>query len=99
MREAATVVQDSELLGRLSVGNMVAIEAKYHPRFLLDLYRRVQKAQQESTDDNKHKGTASISDVVFAELVLYIEEERQNHESAPVFKLAELSKLCKSQIC
>ena len=35
---------------------------------------------------------------MFAELVLYIEETRQRDESAPVFKLAELSQLYKSQM-
>ena len=35
---------------------------------------------------------------MFAELVLYIEETRQDEETAPVFKLAELAQLYHSQM-
>lgn len=34
---AASLLQDTELVGRLSVGDMVAIEAKYHPKCLVGL--------------------------------------------------------------
>ena len=98
VRTAATLLQDTELLGRLSAGDMVAIEAKYHARCLLGLYHRVRKANLEGLEDNGQGHAASTSGVVFAELVLYIEESRQHHESAPVFKLAELSQLYKSRM-
>ena len=40
---AATLLQDTELIGQLSVGDMVAIEAKYHARCLLGLLSSRQK--------------------------------------------------------
>ena len=95
---AASLLQDTELLGRLSAGDMVAIEAKYHPRCLVGLYNRARKANLEGLEDNGQGHTASTSGVVFAELVLYIEETRQHDGSAPVFKLAELSQLYKSRM-
>ena len=61
---------------------MVAIEAKYHARCLLGLYHRVRKANLEGLADNGQGHAASTSGVAFAELVLYIEESRQHHESA-----------------
>ncbi|KAJ8394427.1 hypothetical protein AAFF_G00046380 [Aldrovandia affinis] len=39
-----------------------------------------------------------MSAVVFAELVLYIEEARQDEETAPVFRLADLVQLYQSRI-
>ena len=39
-----------------------------------------------------------MSAVVFAELVLYIEETRQVEETAPVFILADLVQLCQSRM-
>ena len=69
---AATLLQDTELLGRLSAGDMVAIEAKYHARCLLRLYHCTRRATLESLEDNGQGHAASTSGVVFAELVLYI---------------------------
>ena len=98
VRAAATLLQDTELLGRLNAGDMVAIEAKYHTRRLLRLHHRARRATLEGLEDNGQGHAASTSGVVFAELVLYIEETRQRDESAPVFKLAELSQLYKSRL-
>ena len=36
--------------------------------------------------------------IVFAELVLYIEETRQDEKTTPIFKLTELAQLYKSRI-
>ena len=48
--------------------------------------------------DDCQRQVASASAIVFAELVLYIEETRQDEETAPVFKLAELAQLYHSQM-
>ena len=77
---------------------MVAIEAKYQARCLLGLFHRARKANLEGLEDNGQGHASSTSGVVFAQLVIYIEESRQHHESAPVFKLAELSQLYKSRM-
>ena len=37
VRECASLVNDSRLIGKLALGNMVAIEAKYHAKCLVDL--------------------------------------------------------------
>ena len=72
MRVAATLLQETELLGRLSAGDMVAIEAKYRVRCLLRLYHRARRATLEGLEDNGQGHAASTSGVVLAELVLYI---------------------------
>ena len=40
VRSCANIIKDNVLLGKLSRGDMIAIEAKYHPACLLDLYRK-----------------------------------------------------------
>ena len=77
----ATLLEDTELLRQLSAGDMVAIEAKYHIKCLVSLYNSARKANLEGLDDNGQGNAASVSDIVFAELVLYIEETRQDEET------------------
>ena len=79
---------DTELLGRLSGGDMVALDAQYHLQCLTGLYNRARSAQPTEPQDSDQE--RAMSAVVFAELVLYIEETRQDEETAPVFKLSDL---------
>ena len=41
----------------------------------------IRKANLEGLDDNGQGNAALVSDIVFAELVLYIEETRQDEET------------------
>ena len=77
---------------------MVAIEAKYHIKRLVGLYNRARKANLEGLNDNGQGNAASVSDIVVAELVLYIGETRQDEKTTPIFKLTELAQLYKSRI-
>ena len=72
------------------MGDMVALEAKYHPKCLLALYYRA-KTTVEAEPKTDHEGVMSI--IVLAELVLYIEETHLEEGTAPVFRLADLAKL------
>ena len=96
VRDWAALLEDTELLGRLSAGDMVTQEAKYHKKCLSVLHNRVRKAQPKGP---KHKDKErEVSGIVFAELVLYIEEARLDEETAPVFKLANLVELYQSRM-
>ena len=48
VRESVTLVEDTSLLGKLSNGNMIALEAKYH-KCLLDLYSSARKIRADSS--------------------------------------------------
>ena len=53
---SAKILRDTVLLAKLSVGDMVAIDAVYHLRCLASLYRRahsVRKETQEHDDTSK----------------------------------------------
>ena len=43
--ESAAVVEDTDLLARLSMGDMVALEAKYNTKCLLALYKCARKVK------------------------------------------------------
>lgn len=97
VRECAALVEDDDLLRRLSGGDMIVLESKYHAKCLASLYYRastVQTGQDEANNlDNMPHGIA------FAELVTYIEESRlEDPTTSPVFKLADLSNLYSSRI-
>ena len=88
IRDWATIPEYTKLLGRLSAGGMVVQDAKYHNKCLSVLHNRVRKAESEGP---KYKANErEVSGIVFAELVLYIEEARLVEETAHVFKLANL---------
>ena len=92
----AEQVGDSELQAKLSRGDMVAQDAKYHRRCLLDLYYRAKVAKKGT--DLEAERDSMISSIALAELVLHIEECHLEDETAPVFRLADLVSLYKSRM-
>ena len=71
VRDWATILEVTELLGQLSTGDMVAQDAKYYNKCLSVLPNRVRKA--ESVGPQYKAKDREVSGIVFAELVLYIE--------------------------
>lgn len=96
VRNSAYLLQDSKLLAKLSAGDMVALEAKYHLHCLASLYNRSRavKDKMEPRSDDK----AALHSIVFAELVSYVDDARTDTSVAPVFKLAELANLYTSRL-
>ena len=88
VRRCATLIEDTELLGKLSGGDMTALEGKYHAKCLVALYNKARapkKSKETESDEEK-----MLSGLVFAELVMFIEETRSEENVAPVFRLADL---------
>ena len=92
----ATIREDTELLGRLSARDKLAHDANYHKKCLSVLHNRVRKAESEGP--NYKAKEREVSGIVFAELVLYIEEARLDEETAQLFKLANLVELYQSRM-
>ena len=96
VRACAVQLKDTELLAKLSTGDMVALEAKYHSKCLVGLYNRARMIKSEGGNIDE---TNEISAIAFAEVVMHIEEVRQADETgAPVFKLSDLGQLYSSRI-
>jgi len=92
VRESAMKLKRNDLLAKLSSGDMIAIEAKYHARCLVSLYNDVRKLEIKSKSEEE-KSMSSLHGIAFASLVSYLEEHRDSGETAPVFKLADLGRL------
>ena len=65
VRQCATQIGDHELLARLSMGDMRALDAKYHSKCLMSLYNRA-KASVNAEDQTGHESV--VSGIVLAEL-------------------------------
>ena len=90
VRTCALQIQDQKLLAKLSSGDLIAQEAKYHPACLVDLYRKAQSQNKEKcgtelSEENIRQG------IVFAELIEFIEECKEADRL--VFRLADLTAL------
>lgn len=75
---------------------MVALEAKYHTKCLLALYNRARKVKTDAQQERDRE--REISGIVFAELVMHIEETSLEASTAPVFKIADLAHLYMSRM-
>ena len=81
---------DEELLAKLSAGDLVALEAKYHAPCLASLYKKAERVKKK-----KAKKMGQLLDDWriwrFAELISFIEKLRMVSTALlPVFRLAEL---------
>jgi hypothetical protein len=89
VRKCALKLEDKPLLAKLSGGDLIAQEAKYHVKCLASLYNKARgtKMNEDPDEDDVNHGIA------LAELVSYIEEARMDSAVSPVFKLIDLATL------
>ena len=94
VRKCALKLEDKRLLAKLSGGDRIAQEAKYHVKCLLSLYNKARgtKLNEDPDQDDVNQGIA------LAELVSYIEEARMDSDVAPLFKLIDLATLYKARM-
>ena len=102
VNECALTLSDGKLLAKLSGGDVVAQELKYHPACLAALYNRkrayLKAIGQEHSDESSCSKEAYP--LAFSELLIYINETKSNREgtSSVVFKLADLTKIYKERL-
>lgn len=95
VRECALQLQDENLLAKLSTGDLIALEAKYHVQCLVSLYNQCRRIKPSYKDEN----ISSINHgLALAELVAYIEDARADNVYAPVFKLSDLAKMYSTRV-
>lgn len=90
---------DGKLIARLSGGDTVAQEFKYHLSCLTVLYNKerphlaaIKEQSQEQSRENE------ISPLVFSELLAYIVETKTSTEGPVIFKLADLTRMYKERL-
>ncbi|KAG0717679.1 hypothetical protein GWK47_053917 [Chionoecetes opilio] len=92
VRRCATELGDTKLLAKLSAGDMIAIEAKYHRNCLRALYNKIRPAALKDEDADRLHGIA------FAELVVFMEDMHADEDNALVFKLSDVANLYKTRL-
>ena len=94
VRKCAHDLQDDELLAKLSAGDLIALEAKYHAKCLAGLYNKCRSLNNQphtSSSETTCHGTA------LAKLISYIQDSR-SEENIKLFKLANLTKLYEDRL-
>lgn len=99
LNECATTLGECKILARLSAGDAIAQEFKYHKDCLTTLYNRerchLAALQKQENEDSQKKG---IHPLVYSELLAYIVETNTNSDAPVVFKLADLITLYKQRL-
>eukprot|EP00112_Aurelia_sp_Birch-Aquarium-sp1_P002122 Seg1231.1 transcript_id=Seg1231.1/GoldUCD/mRNA.D3Y31 product="hypothetical protein" protein_id=Seg1231.1/GoldUCD/D3Y31 len=92
VHDAALVTEDQILLGKLSSGDLIAQEVKYHAKCLTSLYNKARSAARGKNDDSQE---AKICiGIAFAELASYLEDSRSGNDTTlNRFKMTDLAKL------
>ena len=88
-------LQDFDLLAKLSEGDMIAQDAMYHPLWLLAFYKKAKSANGNSApivDEEKE-----LHGMVLAELLVFMQLERDRLGGNCVFKMADLAALYKKR--
>lgn len=99
LHQCATNLQDKKLLAKLSAGDVVAQEFKYHGGCLKALYNKerahlssLNKLQSEVGEEFE------INQIIFAELVTHIVETQRGSSGGVVFKLVDLGNLYEERL-
>ena len=95
VRKYAAVLQDENLLAKLSTGDLVAMEAKYHNACLTSLSNR---ARALDTEDKDEDHTLQLESIALAELVIFIKDSWSEADVIPIHKLADLSDMYTSRL-
>lgn len=95
VRQCALQIQDQNLLAKLSTGDLIALEAKYHVQCLVSLYNR---ARQTKGSVEQDRCTIDHQGIALAELVTYIEDAQADSEIVPIFKLADLVRMYSTRV-
>lgn len=74
LRQIATELQDASLLSRISGGDLIAIEAKYHINCLVAYKNRYRSAQRACASESSNSAEENVLQArAFAEVISYIE--------------------------
>ena len=73
VRECAALLNERKLIAKLSVGDLIAIEAKYHAKCLVALYNQAKPFKQQAS--KPADGTSvQLDELAFAVLFAYIDK-------------------------
>ena len=92
VRQSARILEDNFLLGKLSAGDMVALDEMFHAKCLISLYNKANQCYGRDYDDNEKY----LHGIVLAELASFMEQPANTVDG--VFKLKELAKMYRNRL-
>ena len=96
VKRCAIELEDQKLIAKLSCGDLVAQDARYHANCLAMLYNSHSRSTAEKQGNNFN---GVLYGTALAELVGFIEETRQNNKDViTVFRLADLVRLYSNRL-
>ena len=95
VRKYTLQLQDESLLAKLSTGDLIALEAKYHGRCLVSLCNR---ARQKREPKDEGDISAVNQGIALAELIAKIEDARADSEHVSVFNQVDLVKMYSTRL-
>ena len=103
LNECAKTLNDGKLLAKLSAGDVVALELKYHGVCLAGLYNRERAylhAEELRKAEHSETGKREAYPIAFSELVTYITETKAASENSdpPIFRLGDLCMLYRQRL-
>ena len=95
LKNCAETLQDRSLLAKLSVGDVITQDMKFHPACLASLYNRERAVKSKQTAQCKSgmEGEKECDHFALVELVTYIFETQRNSEGASAFRIADLANM------
>jgi len=94
VRSSAELLQDNNLIRKLSEGGMIALEAKYHAKCLTHLYNRVHSAMK--SESHADYSVSVFESIALSEVITHLENSRmemvENLET-PLLKLSDVTKV------
>ena len=92
IRDSAAEMLDERLIAKLSEGDLIATESKYHKTCLAEFYNKVRKVSPKMSTEEQEKEI--VEGIVIAEIEHYMKSIiEQENETIPVFYLKELKSL------
>ncbi|WAQ99755.1 hypothetical protein MAR_024128 [Mya arenaria] len=95
VRQYAHHVQETVLLAKLSTGDLISQEAKYHLKCYRELYH---KTRVTDSDVDQGQTESRVHGIVLSGLIAYIEESHRDVADVQIFKLSDLAQLYCEQI-
>ena len=90
VRECAKALQDIALLAKLSAGDLVALEAKYHAKCLVALYTKAERAESVNKASGSSRHESMCHAIALADIVSYMEDCKYDQSVIPVFPMPEI---------
>ena len=91
VRSAALALSDDKILAKLSEGDMIGTEAKYHYQCLCSYYARArEKNGKNEADSDESPITYGI---VLSEVINFMKKKIEQNSTAPIFKLSDIKKM------